>query len=207
MMPRRRQSARLPLGLGCVLSVVVLVGCHSDDPLTQFNSWANVRFDGYVVGRADDVSGQAISCERETDDGPVTQLVDAGRWPDDPSEWLVLGSGAGEAYVGTEVDMNLWLQTADRETNVELVVGEGVYRSDDTTEVRLIGRSGDRGLYRDDTGEKVRIDGLVGGRAVFRGVPLHRGEPFHDKPRLDRLVIEWDCLGRPDIWGARRRAE
>jgi hypothetical protein len=175
--------------LGCLLAAIVLQGCSfSDDPLDGYNSWAEIDLDGYTLDEeAWDTSGQSISCERESEGGPLVRIVDADRWPDDPSEWLV---------GGTEIAMRLDLSGPRREASVEFIIGDAVYRSDAGTKTKVQPRPGDRGVYRDSTGSKWRIEGPVGGRAVFRRVPLTSGEPFDGKERLDRLVVEWDCLGR-----------
>ena len=202
---------RLPL-MCCVLSLSAVQGCSldlADDSLTSNNRWANVRVDGLVVGHPQDVSGQAIACERETDGGPVAWISDEERWMASPSEWLILGYNVrGERsrlLAGIKTHLRLGLPTATGGTSVELVMGDGVYRSDETTEATVTAHPGNTGTYRVSTGAKVRIDGLVGGRIVFRGVPLVSGEPFRGKQRLNKVVVEWDCLGRADIWGAQRR--
>ena len=188
---RRRARARAWL-LGCLLLTVILQGCGAGDPLQQFNSWAEIEFDGHRVGEDRDNSGQAISCERESKRrSPLARLVNAGRWPEDRAEWMVLP--------GAEVDMRFELPGPDREPSLELTIGDAVYRSDAGTKVELQAHPGDRGAYRDSSGTKVTIEGLVGGRAVFVDVPLKRGDPFEGKQRLDRLVVEWDCLGRPQL--------
>ena len=175
--------------LGCLLSATVLQGCSSDDPLTGFNSWAEIELDGYTLDEeAWDTSGQSVSCERESDGGPLVRVVDAQRWPEDPTEWLV---------GGTEIAMRLELPDARGEASIELTIGDAVYRSDAGTKTTVQPRPGDRGTYRNSTGGKWRIEGPVGGRAAFRRVPLTSGEPFDGKERLERVVVEWDCLGRP----------
>ena len=186
----RRGHSRMWIWLlGCLLPV--LLGCTSDDPLTGFNSWSEIGFDGHTVGVDWDTSGQAISCERESDTGALVRLVDRERWPDDDREWRIEG--------GTEIGMHLELPGPGRAASIELTVGDAVYRSDARTKSKIQARPGDRGVYRDSTGARFRIDGLVGGRAVFRAVPLLSGEPFEDKARLDRLVVAWDCVGRPSM--------
>ena len=118
------------------------------------------------------------------------RIVDAETWPEDPTEWLV---------GGTEIAMRLDLPGPRREASVEFIIGDAVYRSDAGTRTKVQRRPGDRGVYRNPYGGKWRIEGPVGGRAVFRRVPLTSGEPFDGKERLDRLVVEWDCLGRPSL--------
>ena len=61
--------------LGCLLLAVLLQGCLSDDPLTEGNHWAEIKFDGYTVGEDWDTSGRSISCERESDGGRLSRLV------------------------------------------------------------------------------------------------------------------------------------
>ena len=175
--------------LGCLLPV--LLGCISDDPLAGFNSWSEIDSDGHTVGVDWDTSGQAISCERESDAGALVRLVDDERWPEDDREWRIEG--------GTEIGMRLDLPGSGRSVSIEFTIGDAMYRSDARTKSKVQARPGDREVYRDSTGAKFKVDGLVGGRAVFRAVPLASGEPFGGKDRLDRLVVEWDCLGRPSV--------
>ena len=183
-------SAR-PRLLACLLAAFFIQGCGAldDDPLTQFNSWSRIEFDCHTVGLGWDLSGQAISCKRESDDGPLASLTDAERWPRDHLEWLVAGD--------VEIGMRLDLPRPGRAMSVELAIGDAIYRSDARTKTKLQPRPGDRGVYRDSLGKRQRIEGPVGGRAVFRAIPLASGEPFEGKEQIGRLVIEWDCLGRP----------
>ncbi len=95
--------------------------------------------------------------------------------------------------------MHFELPSPDRGPSIELTIGDAVYRSDAGTKIEVQARPGDRGRYRDSSGTEVTIEGLVGGRAVFVDVPLKRGDPFEGRQRLDRLVVEWDCLGRPRL--------
>jgi hypothetical protein len=174
--------------LGCLLPAVLLQGCLSDDPFTEGNHWAEIEFDGYTVGEDRDNSGQSISCERESDGGRLSRLVDHERWPKDSAEWLV---------GNTEIAMRLDLPSPGGEASIEFIIGDAVYRSDTGTHTKVQPRPGDKGVYRDSTGAKWRVEGPVGGRAVFRDIPLTSGDPFEGKEHLDRLVVEWDCLGRP----------
>jgi hypothetical protein len=185
---RRQLRPRICL-LGCLLSTVLLQGCTSDAPSTKLDGWASMTFDGRFVGDPWDTSFRPISCKREPEDGPLVRLVsDDDRWMAE-GEWVVEG--------GIEIDLRLELPGPGRDAGIELTIRNATYRSGSGTKMEFEGRPGDRGIYRDDSGATVRIEGLPSGRAVFRHVPLVQGNPFEGKQRLERVVIAWDCLGRP----------